>query len=63
VEVLHTLAAELPDTGVIMISGNDDEDIAKDCLTKGAFDYAAKPLNLDALERTVRARLVLQRKA
>jgi len=63
VEVLRTLAAELPDTGVIMISGNDDEDIAKDCLTKGAFDYAAKPLNLDALERTVRARLVLQRKA
>lgn len=61
VEVLETLSRELPGTGVIMISGNEDEGIAKGCLTKGAFDYVSKPPSLDALELSVRARLFVQR--
>jgi DNA-binding response OmpR family regulator len=61
VEVLETLTRELPDTGVVMISGNDDEAIAKDCLIKGAFDYIPKPPNMEALEALVKCRLLQQR--
>lgn len=61
VEVLETLSRELPGTGVMMISGNDDEDIAKDCLLKGAFDYVPKPPNLAALEELIKCRLLQQR--
>lgn len=60
VDVLETLARELPDTGVIMVSGNEDEQVARDCLNKGAFDYVPKPPNFDTLEYTIRSRLFLQ---
>ena len=61
VEVLEKLAAELPGTGVMMVSGNEDEAIARDCLRRGAFDYLSKPPNLDSLESVIKARLLLQR--
>ena len=61
VEVLETLSLEMPDTGIMMISGNDNEEIARECLRKGAFDYLPKPPDLDALERIVKYRLFLQR--
>jgi len=61
VDVLQTLTERLPDTGVMMVSGNEDEEIARACLSKGAFDYTAKPPNLDALEGAVRARMLIQR--
>ena len=61
VEVLQTLSELLPGTGVMMVSGNEDEEIARACLSKGAFDYTAKPPNLDALEGAIRARMLIQR--
>ena len=61
VEVLETLSRELPSTGFLMISGNEDEEIALDCLRKGAFDYVPKPPHLDSLESIIRNRLFLQR--
>lgn len=60
VEVLRELAPELPDTGFIMITGNEDEELAKSCLDIGAADYIAKPINLEALEKVIQARLLLQ---
>ena len=59
--LLRELAASRPDTGYIMITGNDDEEVAKACLRAGAFDYLSKPVNLSALESVIRARLLLQR--
>ncbi|MHB0996835.1 MAG: response regulator [Elusimicrobiales bacterium] len=61
VEVLKTVLAEEPGTGVIMITGNDDIEVAKSCLRLGAFDYLPKPVNLDALQARIAARLVLQK--
>lgn len=61
VDVLETISREMPDTGIMMISGNDNEEIARECLRKGAFDYLPKPPDLDALERIVKYRLFLQR--
>ncbi|HBA60944.1 MAG TPA: hypothetical protein DCZ92_09010 [Elusimicrobia bacterium] len=61
-EVLKELAPELPDTGFMMITGNDDEDVARDCLEHGAFDYVSKPVNLNILGDTIKARLLSQKK-
>ncbi len=54
VEVLTELVPEMPRTGFIMLSGNGDEAVARDCLKIGAFDYLSKPANLGALETMVR---------
>ncbi len=61
IEVLKELAAELPNTGFIMITGNEDEEVARACLRMGAFDYISKPVNLSSLENTIKARLLLQK--
>lgn len=61
VEVLKELAPEMPGTGIMMITGNEDEELARQCLEFGAFDYVSKPVNLDALGNIIKARLLLQR--
>ena len=61
VVLLRQLTEEMPATGIMMITGNADEELARSCLRIGAFDYASKPLNLDCLGRAIEARLLLQR--
>ena len=61
VEVLKELAPEMPETGFMMITGNEDEKIARECLEFGAFDYISKPINLDTLGGIIRTRLLLQK--
>ncbi len=61
IEVLEALSREMPEIGIMMISGNADEDIARECLSKGAFDYVPKPPNLQSLENVVRTRLLIQK--
>jgi len=60
VEVLKELAPEMPEAGFIMVTGNEDEAVARKCLELGAFDYVSKPINLAALGKTIKARLSLQ---
>jgi DNA-binding response OmpR family regulator len=60
IDVLKELVPELPATGFIMITGNEDEDLARQSLELGAFDYISKPINLEALARTIATRLLLQ---
>ncbi len=59
VEVLKELAPEMPGTGFIMITGNEDEELARECLGLGAFDYVSKPINIDSLGKSIKARLLL----
>ena len=54
-EVLARLRAIDPTVSVIMLTGNDDEDLARQLLRAGAFDYVPKPFQLDMLERVVAA--------
>ncbi|MDO8805115.1 MAG: response regulator [Elusimicrobiota bacterium] len=61
VAVLKELVPEMPKTGFMMITGNDDEVVARECLEIGAFDYLSKPVNLDALSKIVKARLLQQK--
>ena len=60
IEVLKELAPEMPRTGFMMITGNEDEDLARRCLDFGAFDYVSKPLNLESLGGIIKARMLLQ---
>ncbi len=61
IEVLKTLADEMPDKGFVMITGNEDEEVARACLKLGAFDYIEKPVNLELLGNILKARMLIQR--
>ena len=56
-EALRKIQASWPDLPVVMVSGQDEEELAKETLKAGAFDYVVKPLDLDYLERTLRMKL------
>lgn len=60
-EVLKELAPAMPDTGFIMVTANEDEELARSCLECGAFDYVTKPVNLDSLARSIKARLLVRK--
>lgn len=53
IEVLEKIL-ELTDTPVVMISGHGTIDTAVEAIKKGAFDYIAKPLDLNRLLVTLR---------
>jgi len=57
VRVLRELVPEMPGTGFIIITGNEDVAVARECLELGAFDYISKPINLDILGGILKARL------
>lgn len=56
-EVLARIHATRPDLPVVMVTGMTDEELAKETLAKGAFDYVMKPMNFDYLERTIYIKL------
>lgn len=54
IEVLEQLMQTQSDTPVIMISGHGNIETAVDCLKMGAYDYLAKPIDLNRLLVSVR---------
>ena len=54
IEVLEQLIQKQSDTPVIMISGHGNIETAVDCLKMGAYDYLAKPIDLNRLLISVR---------
>ncbi len=58
VEVLEAVMAADPGASVMMITGNQDEELARRCLELGAFDYISKPIKLDMLAVSLKARLL-----
>lgn len=66
-DVMDRLAELSPDIPVIMISGHGDIDTAVEAVKKGAFDFIAKPPDLNRLLITVRnaldkSTLIVQKK-
>jgi DNA-binding NtrC family response regulator len=55
--VLDRLHAADPQLPVIMLTGNQDLDLARDVLKRGAFDYIAKPFSLVRLREALEAAL------
>jgi len=57
IEVLDFAMEHYADTPFVMISGHGDLDTAVQCIRKGAYDYIAKPPDLNRLVTTVRQAL------
>jgi DNA-binding response OmpR family regulator len=53
--VLRRVRALYPDLRVVMVTANADEQVARDALRRGAFDYVVKPFDFDYLARVVAA--------
>ncbi len=54
IQVLEKVFEKSRHTKVIMISGYATLDLAKESLTKGAFDFIAKPFKLKELRNTIK---------
>jgi DNA-binding NtrC family response regulator len=54
IQVLEKVLEKSRRTRVIMISGYATLDLAKESLTKGAFDFIAKPFKLKELRNTIK---------
>lgn len=57
IETLKRLRRELPESEVVMISGNADEQEALQALDLGAKDFIRKPFHFDYLKRNLLVRL------
>jgi DNA-binding response OmpR family regulator len=62
-QVLARLRALDPTVSVVMLTGNDDEALARRLLRAGAFDYLPKPFRLEVLERVVATAVAAGRRA
>ena len=61
-EVLNRLLAVDPTVSIVMLTGNADEDVARNLLRRGALDYVAKPFQLATLERVVATAVAVGRR-
>jgi len=57
IETLRRLRQVAPAVAVIMVTANEDVDLARDTLKIGALDYVAKPFDFAYLEQSVMAGL------
>lgn len=58
-EFLRWILRRSPTTAVIMVTGNDDIDLAVECLEQGARTYLVKPIDPDVLRLSVRDALAM----
>lgn len=56
-ECLKKIKKAAPETIVIMVSGLQDEEIAKDAIRFGAYEYLTKPFDFDYLRESVLKRI------
>ncbi len=59
-DALPTIRALAPRTVVIMVSGTDDDEVARRALTLGAFDYVVKPINFAYLTAGLETALAMR---
>jgi DNA-binding NtrC family response regulator len=53
IQVLESIVMKSPATKVIMITGYATLELARESLTKGAFDFIAKPFKLGEIRGTI----------
>ena len=61
-EALNRLHAIDPTVPIVMLTGNADEDVARDLLRRGAMDYVTKPFELETLDRVVTTAVAVGRR-
>jgi DNA-binding response OmpR family regulator len=53
VDVLRRIREHYPRVGILMVSGNDDVELAKETIAFGAVDYVLKPVDFPYLMRAI----------
>jgi DNA-binding NtrC family response regulator len=53
IEVMTRVLRDAPRTKVVMITGYATLELARESLTKGAFDFIAKPFKLGEIRKTI----------
>ena len=56
-KVLDAILNQAPETKVIIVSGNSDRAVALSAVARGAFDFIAKPVEIDVLKLIVQRAL------
>ena len=56
-QTLDELRVLRPDVPIIIVTANADEGLARDTLTRGAFDYVLKPFDMDRIGQVLEAAL------
>ena len=56
-QMLDELRILRPDVPIIMVTANADEGLARETLTRGAFDYVLKPFDMDRIGQVLEAAL------
>lgn len=56
-QTLDQLRLLRPDVPIIMVTANADEGLARETLTRGAFDYVMKPFDMDRIGQVLEAAL------
>ncbi|MBI2131222.1 MAG: response regulator [Candidatus Tectomicrobia bacterium] len=57
-EVLRRVRKLDPSLGIIMVTAVMEENLAKEAMTLGAFDYITKPIDLDYLRTSVVIKII-----
>jgi response regulator of citrate/malate metabolism len=61
-ELLSELKMLLPQTFIIVVSGNNDQDVVRDAVSRGAMGFILKPFSIGAVTDTLnQAKQKLQR--
>lgn len=60
IDILKQIKDEFPHIAVIMMTANDELEIAVECMKSGAFDYLTKPVEESRLVSSVRKALEMQ---
>jgi len=61
-EALNRLHALDPTVPIVMLTGNADEELARNLLRRGAMEYVSKPFQLDMLDRVVTTAVAVGRR-
>ena len=56
-QTLDELRVLRPDVPIIIVTANADEGLARETLTRGAFDYVFKPFDMDRIGQVLEAAL------
>jgi putative nucleotidyltransferase with HDIG domain len=51
--LVHEIHRRWPETGIIVVTGSNDSDAARECLNAGADRYLLKPINLEELRHAL----------
>jgi len=61
IDVLRRIKKIKKETGVIMITGYPEEEVTKEAIKEGAYDYIIKPFDLAYLELSLLSKMVMMK--